>query len=165
MLKISFKNENEIFTTYEQRERIISDYLIMKEKEKIPGISYDIENQKLYIHTLIEEGFSDKQIKNLFGLILKTQNDFIIELNKIGSQNFCQDINYPEFKTFIFAKREDQAFFIDYLNNETINLLNKEKYASLSATKIDNFYYSITTYTHYSTNTELSNYLNDNILI
>ena len=155
--------ESEIYTTYTQREKVISDYLIMKEKGEIPGISYQTKNQKSYITYLKKEGFSEIQIKNLLQLILKNENDFIIELNKLDPKTFVPQIHYPEFKTFIFAKKEEIAYFIDYLNNKNINLDNKNELNVSTVTNTYNSYYSISIYNHYEKNEKLYKYLNSKI--
>ena len=156
------KNDGKLyFMNYDEREKIISDYLIEKEKNNIPGISYKIEKQNKYIKFLQNKGFQEKEIKNLFNFIIKNKNDFIIELNELDSELFVPKYYFPDYNTYIFGKIGNIGYLIDYCEGKTIDLNNNNEmaYGYLDELGRNKKYYSISLISNSINNEEILNYL------
>ena len=156
------KNDGKLyFMNYDEREKIISDYLIEKEKNNIPGISYKIEKQNKYIKFLQDKGFQEKEIKNLFNFIIKNKNDFIIELNELDSELFVPKYYFPDYNTYIFGKIGNIGYLIDYCEGKTIDLNNNNEmaYGYLDELGRNKKYYSISLISNSINNEEILNYL------
>ena len=147
-------------TTYAQREKIISEYLIEKEKANLPGISYDIKDQNSYINFLKTEGFTDKEIKNLFSLIIENDNDFIIELNQLISGVFIPIQEFPDFKTYIIGRLDNKGFLLDYSKHKTVKLEDEnEFYIIFDEFKLNKKFYSLSLFTNFIKNDVIINIL------
>ena len=114
--------------TYYQREKIVSDYLIKNSEGTLPGISYKINNQLAFIQELNNRGITNVEIKNLYNILGKNNNDFIIGFKEI--KLFVPQLFFPEYNTFIIFVSADENkgnYYFDHNKKILINLSNQNK--------------------------------------
>ena len=135
-IKIVFKNINLVNNYFKnlrkrnqkleineiQKEKIVQDYLLENSKFNLPGISYFIENQNIYIKELAKH-FSIKEIKKLFGIIFKNEKDHIVQIKELNV-NFIITDYAPEYKTNIVIKFGNKGYYLNYCEQKYISLLD-----------------------------------------
>ena len=135
-IKIVFKNINLVNNYFKnsrksnqkleineiQKEKIVQDYLLENSKFTLPGISYFIENQNIYIKELAKH-FSIKEIKKLFGIIFKNEKDHIVQIKELNV-NFIITDYAPEYKTNIVIKFGNKGYYLNYCEQKYISLLD-----------------------------------------
>ena len=126
--------------TYAQTEKIISDYLIQKEKAILPGISYQYVDSDLVIETLKNRGLSKEAIESFFKIISKNLNDCILAFNKLNA--FLAEFNVPEYNSFILMIRNKEGYYLDYLKRKIIKLLTKEESELVAFDILNDEFYS-----------------------
>ena len=120
--KNSRKSNQKLEINEIQKEKIVQDYLLENSKFTLPGISYFIENQNIYIKELAKH-FSIKEIKKLFGIIFKNEKDHIVQIKELNV-NFIITDYAPEYKTNIVIKFGNKGYYLNYFEQKYISLLD-----------------------------------------